>query len=164
MSLAKAYDELLSGFRVKRHSLRKEGKPENAYDHHYGKLESQSATPTPKKLVRLAQEIADMTNSLPCESSNAIFCVVDQQRVDYMKAIIMGAQGTPYAHGAFVYDIYFEDKYPDCSPKVNLSTTGGGKIRFNPNLYHCGKVCLSLLGTWRGSATENWNAKVSTLL
>merc|ERR1719232_2584000 len=81
-----------------------------------------------------------------------------------MKAIIMGAAGTPYAHGAFVYDIYFEDNYPECSPKVNLATTGGGKIRFNPNLYHCGKVCLSLLGTWRGSATENWNAKVSTLL
>ena len=81
-----------------------------------------------------------------------------------MKCIIMGSASTPYAHGAFVYDIYFDDKYPDCSPKVNLSTTGGGKIRFNPNLYHCGKVCLSLLGTWRGSATENWNPKVSTLL
>jgi ubiquitin-protein ligase len=45
-----------------------------------------------------------------------------------------------------------------------LTTTGSGKIRFNPNLYACGKVCLSLLGTWRGNATENWDAKVSTLL
>ena len=40
MPLAKAYDELLTKFRVKRHSLRKEGKPENAYDHHYANQES----------------------------------------------------------------------------------------------------------------------------
>ncbi len=38
-----------------------------------------------------------------------------------------------------------------------------GGIRFNPNLYDCGKVCLSLLGTWRGEASENWNPKTSTL-
>lgn len=31
-----------------------------------------------------------------------------------------------------------------------LATTGGGKVRFNPNLYNNGKVCLSLLGTWSG--------------
>ena len=81
-----------------------------------------------------------------------------------MKCVIMGSAGTPYAHGAFVCDIYFDDGYPDGPPKINLSTTGGGLIRFNPNLYNCGKVCLSLLGTWRGSSTENWNPKVSTLL
>jgi len=33
---------------------------------------------------------------------------------------------------------------------MNLTTTGNGAIRFNPNLYNWGKVCLSLLGTWRG--------------
>ena len=25
-------------------------------------------------------------------------------------------------------------------------------MRFNPNLYDCGKVCLSILGTWWGGA------------
>lgn len=29
-------------------------------------------------------------------------------------------------------------------------TTGGGSVRFNPNLYSSGKVCLSILGTWAG--------------
>jgi ubiquitin-protein ligase len=47
---------------------------------------------------------------------------------------------------------------------MSIITTGGGKIRFNPNLYPEGKVCLSLLGTWRGQASENWDPKVSTLL
>jgi ubiquitin-protein ligase len=35
-----------------------------------------------------------------------------------MKCLIMGAEGTPYAHGAFVYDFYFSDQYPDVPPKV----------------------------------------------
>jgi ubiquitin-protein ligase len=36
----------------------------------------------------------------------------------------MGASDTPYAHGAFEFDIYFEDSYPNTPPKVNLTTTG----------------------------------------
>jgi len=40
-------------------------------------------------------------------------------------------------------------------------TTGGGRVRFNPNLYKDGKVCLSLLGTWTG---PSWDPKSSTLL
>eukprot|EP01094_Clydonella_sp_ATCC50884_P027405 TRINITY_DN7858_c0_g1_i1.p1 TRINITY_DN7858_c0_g1~~TRINITY_DN7858_c0_g1_i1.p1 ORF type:complete len:148 (+),score=43.74 TRINITY_DN7858_c0_g1_i1:279-722(+) len=39
--------------------------------------------------------------------------------------------------------------------------TGGGRVRFNPNLYNCGKVCLSLLGTWSG---PGWVPGESTLL
>ena len=34
-------------------------------------------------------------------------------------------------------------------------------MRFNPNLYNCGKVCLSLLGTWAG---PGWDPVRSTLL
>ena len=34
-------------------------------------------------------------------------------------------------------------------------------MRFNPNLYENGKVCLSLLGTWSG---PSWDPKNSTLL
>ena len=89
---------------------------------------------------------------------------VDEDRVDVMQALIFGSKGTPYGGGGFLFDIYFEDGYPNGPPKVNLSTTGSGKIRFNPNLYACGKVCLSLLGTWRGNASENWDPKLSTIL
>ena len=51
--------------------------------------------------------------------------------------------------------------YPATPPKVQLITTGGGRVRFNPNLYNCGKVCLSLLGTWAG---PGWDPVRSTLL
>jgi len=39
-----------------------------------------------------------------------------------------------------------------------------GGLRLNPNLYHNGKVCLSLLGTWHGKNCENWNPDKSTML
>ena len=51
-----------------------------------------------------------------------------------------------------------------CRHQVNLQTTGKGSVRFNPNLYNCGKVCLSLLGTWPGQKEEMWNEKTSTFL
>lgn len=105
-----------------------------------------------------------MSSSLPIEHTNAIFVRADKERVDVLKALVMGAKGTPYAHGAFLFDIFVDDNYPNGPPKMNLATTGGGKVRFNPNLYSCGKVCLSLLGTWRGNASENWDPKLSTLL
>ncbi len=37
-------------------------------------------------------------------------------------------------------------------------------MRFNPNLYNCGKVCLSLLGTWGGDRGESWDSNVSSML
>jgi hypothetical protein len=44
---------------------------------------------------------------------------------------------------------------------VHFLTTGGGSVRFNPNLYNGGDVCLSLLGTWPG---PGWQPGQSTLL
>ena len=78
-----------------------------------------------------------------------------------MKALISPADDTPYAGGYFEFDIFIGSTYPSVPPKVKTMTTGGGSIRFNPNLYQCGKVCLSLLGTWQG---ETWNPAQSTLL
>ena len=44
-------------------------------------------------------------------------------------------EGTPYSGGAYQFDIYFPMTYPKTPPMVNLHTTGGGTVRFNPNLY-----------------------------
>mmetsp|Transcript_15234 Transcript_15234/g.38447 ORF Transcript_15234/g.38447 Transcript_15234/m.38447 type:complete len:267 (-) Transcript_15234:516-1316(-) len=40
--------------------------------------------------------------------------------------------------------------YPFDPPKVKFFHLGKGEQRINPNLYVCGKVCLSILGTWSG--------------
>ncbi|PLB37093.1 ubiquitin-conjugating enzyme E2 [Aspergillus candidus] len=37
-------------------------------------------------------------------------------------------------------------------------TTNKGRCRFNPNIYASGKVCLSILGTWRGERGEQWSS------
>ena len=52
--------------------------------------------------MRLAQELANITTALPSEHTNSIFVRCDQERVDFIQAIIMGSNGTPYAHGAFL--------------------------------------------------------------
>ena len=54
-----------------------------------------------------------MSNSLPIEHTNSIFMRADREKVDFLKAIIMGAKGTPYAHGAYLYDIYCDPSYPN---------------------------------------------------
>ena len=64
----------------------------------------------------------------------------------------------------FEFDIYFPNGYPKSPPKVKFRTTGAGSVRFNPNLYNEGKVCLSLLGTWGGAKGEEWNADNSTII
>jgi ubiquitin-protein ligase len=134
------------------------------YVHHYKSSAASNESPPSSKMLRLAQELADLSNALPCEHTNSIYVRVDRERVDMMKALVVGSTGTPYAHGCFEFDLFCDNKYPNDSPKMNLMTTGAGSVRFNPNLYACGKVCLSLLGTWRGSATENWDPKLSTIL
>lgn len=85
----------------------------------------------------------------------------DDECPQFMRAIITGPSSTPYAHGLFVFDIYVPDSYPNVAPKVQLLTTGGGVMRFSPNLYANGKVCLSLLGTWSG---PKWDPGHSSIL
>lgn len=80
--------------------------------------------------------------------------------MDLLRAMIIGPDDTPYSCGCFFFDIYLDD-YPTKAPKVHFLTTGGGRYRFNPNLYQDGKVCLSLLGTWQG---PGWQKGESTLL
>ena len=55
----------------------------------------------------------------------------------------------PYYGGFYVFDGTFPDQYPFQPPKV-LAKTQGQNVRFHPNFYVNGKVCLSILGTWSG--------------
>ena len=80
-----------------------------------------------------------------------------------MRTCITGPAGTPYAHGLFFFDVLFPQDYPTDAPLMLLETTGGGRVRFNPNLYADGKVCLSLLGTWHSTEAEKWQPESSTL-
>eukprot|EP01098_Paradermamoeba_levis_P011131 TRINITY_DN4731_c0_g6_i1.p2 TRINITY_DN4731_c0_g6~~TRINITY_DN4731_c0_g6_i1.p2 ORF type:complete len:502 (-),score=186.41 TRINITY_DN4731_c0_g6_i1:116-1621(-) len=135
------------------------------YVHHYkSRINSDGETGMDTKMRRLTQELGPLSTGLPLYLTSSVFLRVDEERIDIMQALITGPTATPYGFGCFQFDIYCPSDYPNSPPVVNLQTTGNGSVRFNPNLYNCGKVCLSLLGTWSGSETEKWNSKTSTLL
>eukprot|EP00588_Corethron_pennatum_P012979 CAMPEP_0194277636 /NCGR_PEP_ID=MMETSP0169-20130528/9911_1 /TAXON_ID=218684 /ORGANISM="Corethron pennatum, Strain L29A3" /LENGTH=450 /DNA_ID=CAMNT_0039021653 /DNA_START=456 /DNA_END=1804 /DNA_ORIENTATION=- len=110
---------------------------------------------------RLFKELISYKQSLPVEHGSSIFVRACEQSLNLLRVLIIGPEETPYANGCFFFDVYLPPSYPQECPKVRFLTTGGGKLRFNPNLYNCGKVCLSLLGTWAG---PGWIPNQSTLL
>ncbi|VDO27059.1 unnamed protein product [Onchocerca flexuosa] len=112
---------------------------------------------------RIARELASMPNSLPLNASNSIFVCLDEGRCDIVKVLISGPDDTPYQNGLFEFDVFFPTSYPLSPPKCAFLTTGEGNVRFNPNLYSDGKICLSILGTWEGRPEEKWNAHCSLL-
>ncbi|RVD80544.1 uncharacterized protein DFL_008439 [Arthrobotrys flagrans] len=109
---------------------------------------------------RLAKELTVLATGLP----PGIYIRVQEDRLDFFKAIIVGPESSPYHLGLYEFDFTIPPDYPNTPPLVTFKTTGGARVRFNPNLYETGKVCLSILGTWGGSASEQWQPKTSTLL
>ncbi|CAF1957941.1 unnamed protein product [Brassica napus] len=126
-------------------------------DHHFasqGKASKQHAKGWVKKVQ---SDWKILENDLP----ETIFVRACESRMDLLRAVIIGAEGTPYSDGLFFFDIQFSDTYPSAPPKVHYHAGG---LRINPNLYNCGKVCLSLLGTWTGNTRESWIPEESTML
>ncbi|KAL3136896.1 hypothetical protein ABBQ32_006505 [Trebouxia sp. C0010 RCD-2024] len=114
--------------------------------------------------ARVGKELAGMAADLPLNASSSVFLRVDEKHMMLWKALITGPEDTPYSGGCFEFDIYFPPTYPQVPMNVKLKTTGGSSVRFNPNLYNCGKVCLSLLGTWSGARGETWDPRSSSTL
>ena len=118
---------------------------------------------TSQCMKRLSVEISTLSRELPIHRDASIFLRIDEENPRCMRALITGPPDTPYESGLFIFDIYIPANYPFEVPCVNFINTGGK--RFNPNLYACGKVCLSILGTYVGPAaseSEKWNTS-STL-
>ena len=96
-------------------------------------------------ISRITKEFDEMTRN-PTPGIRVI--IGDSLYVCY--AIITGPPDTAYAGAPFLIKIVFPNDYPFTAPRCKLLTTGGGTVRFGPNLYACGKICLSILGTWEG--------------
>jgi len=80
------------------------------------------------------------------------------------RAVISVNMDTPYAFGLFFFDIWLPPDYPLIPPLCELVTNGDESFMLSPNLYSCGKVCMSLLNTAQsGSDIEKWQPNKSTV-
>jgi ubiquitin-conjugating enzyme E2 Z len=112
---------------------------------------------TVNRLLRDVREV--IKNPL---TDNGIYYVHDDVEMLKGYALIIGPKETPYFGGNYFFEFNYPSDYPHSPPKITYCTNGDN-IRFNPNLYKCGKVCISLLNTWRG---EQWTScqTISTVL
>ncbi|CAG0917518.1 unnamed protein product [Notodromas monacha] len=101
---------------------------------------------SPSFFIRMKNDIRELAKD---ESSN-IFVMPKGDFLASMEAVILGPDGTPYEGGFFMFLIGCMPDYPISPPRVRFLTTADGNVRFNPNLYKDGKVCVSTLGTWEG--------------
>uniref|UniRef100_M4DZC7 E2 ubiquitin-conjugating enzyme n=1 Tax=Brassica campestris TaxID=3711 RepID=M4DZC7_BRACM len=128
-------------------------------DHHFFSPGKEVAQPPVTKswVKKVQQEWSNLEADLP----NTIYVRVYEERMDLIRAALVGAPGTPYHDGLFFFDIMLPPQYPHEPPMVHYHSGG---MRLNPNLYESGRVCLSLLNTWNGSGTEVWNPGSSSIL
>jgi len=132
-----------------------------SYHKYYGLINN---TCTAKALLRIVSELSSFKSSLTLNWESSIWVRISKTNNNLFTFLISGPNNTPYENGLFEFHAYFPPDYPNSVPSVTLNTTGGGKVRFNPNLYESGKVCLSLLGTWTGQEGESWCSQTSTFI
>lgn len=107
---------------------------------------------TKETIKRLVSDVKNIKkDSL---ESEGIYYIHDE--IDMLKgyAMIVGPENTPYFGGYYLFEFSFPINYP-FSPPLVVYETNNGNIRFHPNLYINGKVCLSILNTWEG---EKWSS------
>jgi ubiquitin-protein ligase len=112
-------------------------------------------------ISRLAKDVKYLLKN-PLDSEN-IFYKHDENNILKGYALIIGHQNTPYEFGFYFFQFDFPENYP-FSPPIVTYLTNDGKMRYNPNLYINGKVCLSLLNTWNGEGWTSCQSIYSILL
>jgi ubiquitin-conjugating enzyme E2 Z len=96
-------------------------------------------------------------------TDNGIYYIHDETDMTIGYAMIVGPADTPYFGGFYFFKFNFPMDYP-FSPPIVTYHTNDGKVRFNPNLYKSGKVCVSILNTWSGDKWSSCQTINSVLL
>jgi ubiquitin-conjugating enzyme E2 Z len=112
-------------------------------------------------IQRLIKDVKQLKNH-PLHDNN-IYYFHDEEHILKGYALIIGSADTPYFGGYYFFELNYPQDYPHSPPKV-IFVTNGDNIRFNPNLYTNGKVCVSLLNTWRGDQWTSCQTISSVLL
>ena len=105
-----------------------------------------------QNILRLQKDIIDIIKN-PL-TDNGIYYAHDDTNMLKGYAMVYGPSDTIYRYGAYLFEFNFPTDYPYSPPKLKY-LTNDGVTRFHPNLYRSGKVCISILNTWRG---EQWTS------
>ena len=103
-------------------------------------------------ISRLVRDIKENKNN-PL-TSNGIYYRHSDTNMMTGYALIIGPEDTPYHNGFYFFLFQFPIDYPYSPPTV-IFNTNGNNVRFHPNFYRNGKVCVSILNTWNG---EQWSS------
>ncbi len=112
-------------------------------------------------IKRLAKDVRDIINNPLTDSG--IYYLHSEDDILSGQAMIIGPKNTPYEGGYYIFEFKFPVDYPHTPPTVKYYTNDG-VTRFNPNLYKSGKVCISILNTWRGPQWTGCQSITSILL
>jgi len=116
---------------------------------------------TKTTIQRLVKDIRDLLKSPLNE--HGIYYSHDEENILKGYALIIGPSETPYFGGFYFFEFNFPEDYPFSPPSV-IFLTNGDDIRFNPNLYKCGRVCVSILNTWSGDQWSSCQSITTVLL
>tara|TARA_B100001778_G_C18521697_1_gene599181 strand:- start:334 stop:1113 length:780 start_codon:yes stop_codon:yes gene_type:complete len=114
---------------------------------------------TKTAIQRIAKDVKYIINN-PIEN---IYYKHDTEKLTKGYALLLGNKNTPYSNGNYLFEFTFPDNYPYEPPKLKFLTSDG-LMRFHPNLYINGKVCLSIINTWNGEGWTSCNNINSILL
>ncbi|XP_061668799.1 ubiquitin-conjugating enzyme E2 T isoform X1 [Syngnathoides biaculeatus] len=100
-----------------------------------------------QRASRLKKELAMLTTEPP----PGITCWRIEDRIDDLRAQILGSAGTPYEGGVFSLELKIPERYPFEPPKIRFLTP-----IYHPNIDTSGRICYEALklppkGAWRPS-------------
>ena len=114
-------------------------------------------------IKRIASDVKYLLNNNNILENENIYYKHSDSNILSGYALIVGNADSPYLYGYYFFKFDFPENYPFNPPKVTF-LTNDGRMRFNPNYYSCGKVCLSLLNTWNGDGWTSCQTIYSILI
>ena len=73
-----------------------------------------------KRIREVMKSVTALEANLPIAWHSSVHVAVDENRQDVMRVLILPDQDTPYANGAFVFDMFLPAEFPDVPPKVRV--------------------------------------------
>ena len=118
-------------------------------------MEKKNENPSRPMMKRVQKEVIKVLKSIENGSLRNIQVHFPEDNMYQFYFIAIGPEGTPYSGAFFEFKISLPDIYPIEKPSGTFLTTDSGRVRFNPNLYKNGMICISIFGTWAG---DPWTA------